>query len=963
MASTIPVPVTVDSPDLSPETRTYGEKRKLGVIYQDFKLYIEGVEVPFESITLTNTAGALPRAFVTIPYLPFLQEIARNYPAKVHVFYRDPIYDRFKPGDRGALRLLFSGRIQAASYSKSKGTLGGSTSISFDCAHKNALVDEVSVSFARFNLQDVSNASFDANNAATAGTAVMNPTVFAQQSLLGIDTVNTTPYTPAATPDTNIDHVPTALVPYAYNFKGVPGTVLKSWNLMCRDSYVFASSMDYMKRLYIPAVYSIKYWEGMGGHPIIEEYMESNRVNGMLNPRRGTTAKSAVTVESTLQAMQACFQQYGGTTPYPQLIQHMLQPLVYSMETLSAPVMRTKGPTADEVLGVVDPTTAIAPLETILHPVMPLYFAPKCNVIYPCMYDAVSITDSYEATPTRVVSNLPAHELVKDLWISFRYRSPFNVRESVQKRGLQLTSSANGNATENQRLQADVLNTVEIYNETPASHEMGRGVHPLIGQIPSWLNYMTSQAEGTPGTSTQTDYRQLMMDYNDYLYSINLSSARVGQVNCCFNPYIVTGYPMDVIDPSTARPSHHGFCTSVTHSITPSSASTSIGFTNAATYEELFLYDTPTALPWLSEALGIQKSETQADGTTRYYTSLTGASQAARDAANRYYTEVFGVGAAFIDDLWEYKYEEDAPTNPKKVSKVLTNLEDSLAACRRSIQTMDSVEALFELKFIETRSQSMINLPKSSLVKDYPFAPSKAKGNGYKPFANLKIRPGHNIFLDYSTYTVFPEQGTVMKAAEFAASYGSGGTGLGGGNKDDQGHDLGVNSLTKTAVLEEYKGPLATLQATRPSHWAAMQKAEAKLAALPDYPTGLLLQILYHESHYNYAAINRSSPYGAPYWAYGYGQLVAKSWNGKFHGKSVAKLTPEENIEAAGSILESYYKQLHNWNDTAIAYNQGVNRVATIASKGGGVCSYIRCTGGSDGGGVAYFYKIFKVVS
>ena len=62
---------------------------KTGLIYQNIKLYIEGVQVPFESISISQGVGALPSASIVVPPQSGLMDIARFYQPKVHIFYED----------------------------------------------------------------------------------------------------------------------------------------------------------------------------------------------------------------------------------------------------------------------------------------------------------------------------------------------------------------------------------------------------------------------------------------------------------------------------------------------------------------------------------------------------------------------------------------------------------------------------------------------------------------------------------------------------------------------------------------------------------------------------------------------------------------------------------------------------------------------------------------------------------
>ena len=103
---------------------------KTGIVYQEFKLFIEGVEVPFISISIGQSYNGLPTANIQIPYFAGLQEIAKNYSPKVHVFYKDYVFEKYlinkgidKYDESEVLRTVFEGLILTSTYGRAKGRL------------------------------------------------------------------------------------------------------------------------------------------------------------------------------------------------------------------------------------------------------------------------------------------------------------------------------------------------------------------------------------------------------------------------------------------------------------------------------------------------------------------------------------------------------------------------------------------------------------------------------------------------------------------------------------------------------------------------------------------------------------------------------------------------------------------------------------------------------------------------
>ena len=127
------------------------------LIHVNFKVYIEGVEIPFISASINNTYNDKPRATVTIPPYRGLTDLGRGYYPKIHIFYRDfsqPItpYETFLNGgvesdqgeNRYSYKQLFEGVIRNIQDSKSTSGSGYSA-LTLDCIHTSTVLDEISM--------------------------------------------------------------------------------------------------------------------------------------------------------------------------------------------------------------------------------------------------------------------------------------------------------------------------------------------------------------------------------------------------------------------------------------------------------------------------------------------------------------------------------------------------------------------------------------------------------------------------------------------------------------------------------------------------------------------------------------------------------------------------------------------------------------------------------------------------
>lgn len=950
-------------------------------IFQEFRVYIEGVQVPFADISISSVYGSLPTAQVIVPYLPYLQEIARNYRPKIHIFYADATNtlsnykqdkEDIKEARDLALKVLFSGEIVASNYSKSKTPFSSSSNLTFSCVHKNSAVQEMAMRLASFSAQEGSRQASANQAQANATVTLTNPGLLATQVIQGIDTKAVFDLSEG---QANPAGVPTYLDLYKPYYKGMPGVLLRLWNIICTDANVHSNINDIMQRLYIPLFINLKFFDGITSHTLVEEFLEKKRAPidaadmTQLGDAGVQTGSSPGTALSPLKAsydplgtfiasvqinsLSELISQNVSSLGFLDFVKSIYAEFFYEMITLNSPVQRFNTARSAELAKAVDEyqklevydSDPIAPGETIIKPVMPIYFSPKCNVLYPKMYTSISVNDMYAEAPTRVevfmnnVGNV-------NLPINMTFRSPPSLRDAFLARAF---PSASG-----QKI-TDPIDTFSIVGNTIGVTEIARGVKSRAVDAPSWMTHIASKSDD--GT-VKEGFKEILTQYADYEYSIGVTSTRTGTVQSIFNPYIIAGYPMDIIDPGLYRPSYHAFCTSVTHSISSAGvAETSIGFTNAITYDELYGVDTPLALPWLAEVLGMQEGVSQETAKVSYskLTSLTDADQAIIDAANTYYSQVLGVGAAFPDVLTGYKYFTPGEIPPtvfqKQVEETISTTsspEESILLCRRPIQTKTNVAGLHDLKFIDTDTSEF--QPVGALASSVAFhSPTGNKEDiSFSLTRNGKLANGFNAFLDYDAFKVTPDTEARYTQAPVST------TGSNSAPVASTGNDpTGVNSNSRFEVKNGWPAAFAKFQAQYPTVAAYVNDRENALrAAFSDYPPNLFKQLLFVESSYN--------PNAQSSVAFGLGQLVPKFFFNK-NPKAFEKSIPGyiENVKESARHLAYLKRQFKTftWSDATVAYNQGEGTVLKAKKKGGGVARFADCT--LDSGGDKYFIKVF----
>lgn len=483
------------------EVQAYG---RTDVVYQEVQLYIEGVQVPFESISISSTYNEVPEANITIPHFAGLQEICKGYFPKVHIFYRDITFERFlinkglDPNPKDLQRLLFSGVIAGCQYGKTRSTQSDNTFISFRCLHKYYVLKEIILKFGGRGVE----AFMEGEQGAIAKPVEMSS---AHAMILAISGIKKpeeadTPVTKDKKGEGEISHLQEDLKDYYDRLKGIPGIALALWNIFKKDSYRFDDFAKAMTEMYIPIVDSnVRLFKRMRGHGTIESSVEEERLNVdaselakkysdykpndkevkiLVPPAYKNFLGDAVAIDIAVLVSSKGIGYSGEMADFVTMLKTFLRSIRYDMEVLASPVQPT-----DKDLEAVD---------VIIKPLLPFYYAPVCNVILPHMFSTVTMNDFAYATPTRAFAqSSPYATGTGTAARQLEYRAPHEVRVA--------TTYNNPNGTKNlaaSRIQG---------GEYPAPHEFGRGIKVKPLQIESWVNYLFSSKDAS-GEQSQSGF-------------------------------------------------------------------------------------------------------------------------------------------------------------------------------------------------------------------------------------------------------------------------------------------------------------------------------------------------------------------------------------------------------------------------------------------------------------------------
>ena len=773
-------------------------------IFQSFKVYIEGVQVPFENFSISQGVGTFPSCVLTIPPHPGLMDIARFYQPKVHIFYEDQVDKKRGIPEKEYFKLLFHGNITGVSYDKSRSEGGGNISIQFMCKHRNAQLLNLYVDYSSWQ-EDVLNPHADASlreynpNSQDAVQSALTGVTIADDPARYITETN---FKEGSHPA----YLPPLLRGYFSRLQGMPGVMVNYWNQLRRAAYQGGVDkiQDLFKYLYEPLVNNgLHFFERISGHAALESIMEGKRLppcpvrtsknadqgDILIPPMAQLSIQSAAQTAMAINVVQNYMQPEGNMYNIYSLFSNVYESMDYELITLTSP---SETPLTDEDILIRklsklgNATEITSSVETIIKPKIPFYFSPSCNIIYPQMFSQVSIQYDEENIPTRVIL-LNLENPAGGQPSQTRIRAPESIREAVLSK---LPA----------KQQNSLRSSMGYSYGAIGRYEQARGAKPIISSMPTWLSYLSysltnkdsninskpaqidpakqldlsaleagwnlrypNKASLNPWSSSDIDpAHKLLFAAADYSFTEHFASTKAGSVSGPFNPYIVPGYPMDILESSPQAPSFHALCTHITHSISSQGVNTTIGFTGAMTYSELVNYYVPFMYPALQIYLGVAENPTLVGDFSEASKTST-ADTNARLVADNFYYYTLGTKALPPEKVYNFEtgkllpIDIDAKGNfvgtssgSKKdfygVGELNKNLtfQGNLNLAYRPIESQSKIENRFNYKFVDLTfanySPTVIKysqklLPQDQKLEiganrylDYPdFPPTKAK--------------------------------------------------------------------------------------------------------------------------------------------------------------------------------------------------------------------------------------------
>lgn len=745
------------------------------IVYQRFSVFIEGVEVPFTSFNVTSD-GTMPTANLSVPQWVGLVDIARHYKPKVHIFYRDWFtnqdcvlfsghivgvsYYKTK-NNNGASSISFScvHRYKMmddivfhytgyADGSVDPSTLGG--------AMTQGVADPLS-----FNSEETLLEAMEGITTIDWATEINRFNIIDQKAK-----GNKNPFTVLKS-----SVIPSRWGTHASRVIGFTGVIHNIWNLLNRKSESDPDKYQIMADLYKPlAEEGLDFFRRVSGHYSIEKLIQEDRqapcpTGNVAGPKPIITppcmkvlVKKAVQADLATRVVQNVGMYSNEHTTFMQLLYNFYASFDYQMLILTSPAM-----------GAVDPKqgkdfTHTYPIDVVVKPQMPLYYSPACNVIYPSMITTINVQQDEFSAPTRINGVAISDVYNPTSGLNLQFRGPNSIREAYGEDVKQGAWRKDG--ADPQVFSKPLKEQLGVSTYRVGMYEQGTGVRPSSITLPYWLSLLGKSVESeanvvpsaeeektsgvdyellrkaweyryyyqktSDGQLVRTDksmlnpyakesglqnFQQILVAMVDYKYALDHAATRGGMVETVFNPYIVPGYPMDVINALPNEPSYHATCLAVSHSVTASSCATSVTMGAAISYTEMANYHIPFVYPWLQTVLKLIKKEKDPSTPVRnprdpyVYSNTILNNPEGLAAATDFYVTTLGCNAIGPEQIFDFGTGMPKAPDGSRVSDVkfgpggtnanpITSTYGNLSLCYRQIESREDISTLYGLKFI-----------------------------------------------------------------------------------------------------------------------------------------------------------------------------------------------------------------------------------------------------------------------
>jgi len=537
-------------------------------------VYINGLEVPVASVTVSYGVWKIPQAEIVMLPDPILQRIGAEDRVTVQVFYCDQWINARKP----EFRLLFDGEIIGWNYVN----VDKSRTISFSCVDYIQIFTQLFFFFMS-GIDDIAvgaGAEMIGVNAAgvnIAGLGCLFPySMFAEglisRQVEGADTATA---------------LITRPIDYVYN-------VVRGFT----DTNVPLRSIPACN-FFSPWCMRTKFNRRFLALPILEQDPEQKGASALFPILRSVQADYAVA------ALYKATANIGSAGSIWEVFENILSTVMMELAMLPTPIavrssldLHIHGPVNSDKNGNLISHTGKSPIHLgnyFVKPQLLFGLPPTCNVFFPSQITSIAYQENYATQPTRMYFS-------SESFLTHLNQSTSSAGQaSIVRNALSVAHPEEVNLV----MQDALANPGENGKNTLVyPEEFFRG--PVIDRraMPRWFTFLADSANdginSSPATTPEDasklaqdvppgdSTRNLFRKYAGYEFAKEKYARRNGGLHMPFNPYPVPGFPCAVFDQRHTQLDLFGYVMSVTHSLSSRSMTTDIGFSYGRTIKEAF---------------------------------------------------------------------------------------------------------------------------------------------------------------------------------------------------------------------------------------------------------------------------------------------------------------------------------------------------------------------------------------
>ena len=609
-------------------------------------VYIAGVHVPVNNVSVTSSVGSFPVLNFSMPATADLIKLGEEDRTPVAVFFLDKWYSPQNPklGIKPTWRLLFDGDIVGWGFSKGV----NSKTISFSAVSHIAALNSMSIMYITGKgnelMSNVSSSSVESLNRAVLkdmrslsfykkglyGTGdITRPIDFVKNLLLGIK-IGGAPKDSASIKEgdksllTQLKEIDTKLKNVSSN--SVSGSDFKDLRIAekvpaAMEFFIKYSHRNRLDKRWITSSIDVLGLAASGSQNTDskdeEEFTQGDTEGTKKKKKVSKTLFTSVIQRITRDALESKFKSTTApTADFWSMITNFYQNTWYNLIIIPTAQYVSVEEDEDIPLDAVPSADSARLANCISVPQMTYALPPACNVITPAMTISYNYEERYSSQNTRTIANGYAAfgtvgaKLSKQKMLEFnalRFGYPTDQNQLMEKANSLKKSAENILVYPEEYFKGPVVTRPQAPSYYVTLEHSSKYTHNQVNKEAAVIssdyvnNDKTQQLKKdehtVQGIKDRAWRQEMLYSFAKSYFLTSKYQQRSGTINLNFNPYLVPGLSFTMIDDSDEEQMHlTGAIAAINISLSPAGASTAVTYTAGRTlketYEQVFIENT-----------------------------------------------------------------------------------------------------------------------------------------------------------------------------------------------------------------------------------------------------------------------------------------------------------------------------------------------------------------------------------